>query len=170
MLMVKQQVDDQDYDYENRINRHLSKCKEVLSQNDCELVKKYHIQMIITSMVIATQSKNLEIIASLSSIIDQELTTMTRDSINGLVATVMQNYSQNGRETHTSYDHKKILKLFFRFMKLGNRLHAKVGTPDELFDVQMKEVQNDLSKEQLVDERDISSLITNSMNPRDKAM
>ena len=80
MLMVKQQVDDQDYDYDNRINRHLSRCKEVLSQNDCELVKKYHTQMIITSMAIATQSKNLEIIASLSSMIEQRMDyTSTKD-------------------------------------------------------------------------------------------
>jgi integrase/recombinase XerD len=170
MLMVKQQVDDQDYDYDNRINRHLSKCKEVLSQNDCELVKKYHTQMIITSMAIATQSKNLEIIASLSSMIEQEWTTMTKDSINNLVAVVMQNYSKNGQETHTSYDHKKILKLFFRFVKLGNRLHKKVGTPDELFDVEMKEVSNNLVREQLIDEDDLLKLIDNSMNPRDKAM
>jgi hypothetical protein len=39
MLMVNQQADDQDYDYDNRINRHLSRCKEVLSQNDYELVR-----------------------------------------------------------------------------------------------------------------------------------
>ena len=168
--MVKQQADDRDYDYDNRINRHLSKCKEVLSESDYTLVKKYHTQMIITSLAVATQSKSLEVIASLSTLIDQEWTTMTRDSINGLVATVMQNYSKNGKETHASYDHKKHLKLFFRFVKLGNRLHSKVGTPDELFDIQMKEVQNDLSREQLIDENDISSLIANSMNPRDKAM
>ena len=170
MLMVKQQVDDQDYDYENRINRHLSKCKEVLSQNDCELVKKYHTQMIITSMAIATQSKNLEIIASLSSMIDKEWTTLVKDDINNLVAVVMQCYSKNGQETHTSYDHKKILKLWFRFVKLGNRLHKKVGTPDELFDVEMKTVPNNLVREQLIDEKDISALITHSLNLRDKAM
>ena len=69
MLMVKQQVNDYDYDYDcdDRINRHLSKCKEVLSESDYTLVGKYHTQMIITSIAVATQSKNLEIIASLSS-------------------------------------------------------------------------------------------------------
>jgi hypothetical protein len=41
MLMVKQQVDDQDYDYDNRINRHLKKLKDCVSQSDCELVKKF---------------------------------------------------------------------------------------------------------------------------------
>ena len=67
MLMVKQQVNDYDYDYDNRINRHLSKCKEVLSESDDALVKKYHTQMIITYLAVATQSKNLEMMASLSS-------------------------------------------------------------------------------------------------------
>ena len=65
--MVKQQVDDHDYDYDNRINRHLRKLKECVSQNDYSLVEKYHTQMIITSMAVAAQSKNLEIMASLSS-------------------------------------------------------------------------------------------------------
>ena len=170
MLMVKQQVNDYDYDYDNRINRHLTKCKEVLSKSDYTLVGKYHTQMIITSMAVATQSKNLEIIASLSSMINQEWTTLVKDDINNLVAVVMRNYAKNGQETHTSYDHKKILKLWFRFVKLGNRLHKKVGTPDELFDVEMKEVSNNLVREQLIDSDDLFQLIANSMNPRDKAM
>ncbi|HIH99822.1 MAG TPA: hypothetical protein HA352_04995, partial [Nitrosopumilus sp.] len=164
--MVKQQVNDYDYDYDNRINRHLTKCKEVLSKNDYTLVGKYHTQMIITSMAVATQSKNLEIIASLSSMINQEWTTLVKDDINNLVAVVMRNYAKNGQETHTSYDHKKILKLWFRFVKLGNRLHKKVGTPDELFDVEMKEVSNNLVREQLIDSDDLFQLIANSMNPR----
>ena len=65
--MVKQQVNDYDYDYDNRVNLHLSKCKEVLSESDNALVKKYHTQMIITYLAVATQSKNLEMMASLSS-------------------------------------------------------------------------------------------------------
>ena len=147
MLMIKQQVNDYDYDYDydydhdhdydHRINHHLAKCKEVLSESDYELVTKYHTQMIITSMAVATQAKNLEVIASLSSMIDQEWATMTKDNIHNLVVNVMRNYSSNGQETHSSYDHKKILKLWFRFVKLGNRLHKKVGIPDELFDVEM---------------------------------
>ena len=30
--MIKQQVNDYDYDYDNRINRHLAKIKECVSQ------------------------------------------------------------------------------------------------------------------------------------------
>jgi len=170
MLMVKQQVDEQDYDYDNRISRHLAKIKECVSQSDYTLLEKYHTQMIISSMAMATQAKNLEIISSLSTMIDQQWNTMTKDNINNLVANVMRKYSNNGQETHASYDHKKILKLWFRFVKRGNRLHKKVGTPDELFDVEMKEVQNNLVREQLIDEKDIAALIEHSMNPRDKAM
>ena len=50
--MVKQQVNDYDYDYDNRINRHLSKCKEVLSESDYTLLKKYHTQMIIGTIMV----------------------------------------------------------------------------------------------------------------------
>jgi len=168
--MAKQQADDQDYDYDNRIRRHLANCKERLSQSDYKLVEKYHTQMILTSLKVATQSKSLEVIASLSDMIDQKWKTMTRENINTLVANVMIRYSNNGQETHATYDHKKHLKLWFRFVKLGNRLHKKVGTPDELFDVEMKEVPNNLAREELVTDKDITALIANSLNLRDKAM
>ena len=170
MLMSKQQLVDQDYDYDNRIRRHLANCELRLSKSDYKLVEKYHTQMILTSLKVATQSKSLEVIASLSDMIDQDWTTMTKEDINTLVANVMIKYSNNGQETHATYDHKKHLKLFFRFVKLGNRLHKKVGTPDELFDVEMKEVPNNLAREELVTDKDIAALIAHSMNPRDKAM
>ena len=112
--MVKQQFND--YDYDNRINRHLAKIKKCVSQSDYTLIEKYHTQMIISSMTVATQAKNLEVIASLSTMIDQEWNTMTKDNINNLVVNVMRNYSEKGQETHASYDHKKILKLWFRFV------------------------------------------------------
>ena len=114
--MAKQQFNDYDYDYDNHINRHLAKIKKCVSQSDYTLIEKYHTQMIISSMTVATQAKNLEIIASLSTMIDQEWNTMTKDNINNLVVNVMRNYSEKGQETHASYDHKKILKLWFRFV------------------------------------------------------
>jgi integrase/recombinase XerD len=170
MLRAKQQADDQDYDYDNRIRRHLANCEERLSQSDFKLVLKYHEQMILTTRKVATISKNLEVIASLSNMIDQEWTTMTRESINTLVANAMIKYSDNGQETHATYDHKKILKMFFRFVKRGNRLHKKVGTPDELFDIEQREVPNKLAREDMVTDQDIAALIAVSLNPRDKAM
>ena len=170
MLRAKQQADDEDYDYDNRIARHLANCKETLSQSDFKLVEKYHEQMILTSLARATIAKNLEVIASLSDMIDQEWTTMTRENINTLVANVMIKHSDNGQETHSTYDHKKHLKLWFRFVKLGNRLHKKVGSPDELFDVEMKEVPNKLARDELVTDKDITALIAVSLNLRDKAM
>jgi hypothetical protein len=112
--MVKQQFND--YDYDNRINRHLAKIKKCVSQSDYTLVEKYHTQMIISSMAVATQAKNLEVIASLSTMIEQEWNIITKDDINNLVANVMRKYSENGQETPASYDHKKILKLWFRFV------------------------------------------------------
>ena len=170
MLRAKQQADDQDYDYNNRIARHLRNCKERLSQSDFKLVQKYHEQMILTTCGVATVSKNLEEIASLSDMIDQEWTTMTRENINTLVANVMIRYSKNGQETHASYDHKKILKMWFRFVKRGNRLHKKVGSPDELFDIEQRAVPNKLAREDMVFDQDIAALIANSLNIRDKAM
>ena len=39
--------------------------------------------------------------------------------------------NEKGQETNYTYDHKKILKLFFRWFKLGSRDFKDVGDPAE---------------------------------------
>jgi hypothetical protein len=53
----------------------------------------------------------------------------------------------SGQETNTSYDHKKILKIFFRWIKLGSREFQEVGDPDETRWIKPKRVKDNLSRE-----------------------
>jgi len=47
---------------------------------------------------------------------------VTKNDIDILVLEIIQKHSdESGKETNYSYDHKKILKIFIRWMKLGSR-------------------------------------------------
>ena len=92
------------------------------------------------------------------------------DDIKELVYNIVTQYSNNGQETHTTYDHKKILKIFFRWVKLGSRSKSEVGDPDETKSVKMKSVKNKLAREQLLTDEDLTKMLNNTLNLRDKAM
>ena len=90
--------------------------------SDYRLVEKYDTVMEVGSLKLATRTKHLEIILSLSRMLSKKSwISLSRDDINTLVIVVMRSYSADGEETNTTYDHKKILKIFFRWLKLGSR-------------------------------------------------
>ena len=76
----------------------------------------------------------------------------------------------NGQESNSSYDNKKILKIFFRWFKLGSREFKDVGDPEETKKVKLKRVKDMIVRESLIDERDFANLISNcGENLRDRA-
>lgn len=60
----------------------------------------------------------------------------------------MDAYSKNGKDTNYNYNHKKILRMFFRWLKLGNRDYKyclkkyKTGDPPETEDIIMRKPDN----------------------------
>ena len=57
---------------------------------------------------------------------------MSGDDIDNLIRRTMDNYGNTkGKETETSRDHKKVLKIFFRWYKLGSRSFKEVGDPTQ---------------------------------------
>lgn len=83
----------------------------------------------------------------------------------------MQLYaSQNGQETNTTWDHKKILKIFVRWIKLGSREFREVGNPSEIKNVKLKKVKDKIAREDLLTDDDVSKLLyACSGNLRDQA-
>ena len=83
----------------------------------------------------------------------------------------MQKYaSQDGQETNSSSDHKKILKIFFRWIKLGSRNFNEVGDPDETKRVKIKKVKDKIIREDLITEADVTRLLhACKENQRDRA-
>lgn len=164
-----QKVDSQYY-YDGRIKSSKKSLKKILIPSDYRLVEKYDKIMIVGSLKDATRAKHFEIILSLSRMLSKKSwVSLTRDDIIELVSVVMQSYSTNGEETNTTYDHKKILKIFFRWLKLGSREFRVVGDPPEVKDVRCRTVADKLVRESLVTPEDLDKMLRNCFNLRDKA-
>ena len=78
--------------------------------------------MLCSSMAKATRHKHLQTILNLTRYLKKDWDAATANDIGSLVVEIVRRYANdNGQETYTSYDHKKILKIFFRWIKLGSR-------------------------------------------------
>lgn len=155
---------------QKRIAHILSKCKSELSETNYLLIQKYDRAMVNETLGYATRIENLDIILSLSRMLRQEWATATKDDIEKLVYEIMSKYSRNGQESHSSWDHKKMLKIFFRWVKLGSRSYQDVGNPPETDKIKLKSVKNRIVREQLLTDDEVVSLLRHSKNQRDKAM
>jgi integrase/recombinase XerD len=158
------------HDYDTVITSTLKKVEDELSAKDVELIKKYNTEMVGEALSKATRLKNLATILSLSRIKTKDWQNLTKDDINSMVSQVMTTYSENGQETYTTWDHKKILRIFFRWIKLGSRDSKDVGDPEETKHIRLKPVKNKIVREQLITEEDLNSLLKACVgNQRDKA-
>jgi integrase/recombinase XerD len=104
--------------------------------------------MVNASLAKATRIKQLNMIISLSRILRKNWVDVTKDDIDELVFKVMERYSdQNGKETNTTWDHKKVLKSFFRWVRLGSREKLEVGDPPETKDVKIRKVRSKIVRD-----------------------
>ena len=142
-----------------------------LSENNVKLIVQYDMEMVRQSIAIATRQKHLRTLLGLSRLLQKDWKSVTKNDIEKLVYDIMQNHADpSGKETNYSYDHKKILKIFFRWMKLGSREFVEVGDPPETARVRMKKVRDKIIREDLLTDGDISRLLfACGENARDRA-
>lgn len=128
--------------------------------------------MVSLSMAKATRRLHLRTLLSLSRMLEKNWNTVTKSDIDELVYKIMQKYaSGDGQETNTSSDHKKVLKIFFRWFKLGSRDFNEVGDPDETKRVKIKKVKDKIIREDLITEADLTKLLhACKENQRDRAL
>ena len=69
---------------------------------------------------------------------------MIKEEIDVVFKLVQTYGDSDGKETNTTYDHKKILKIFYRWFKLGPREFKEVDNPSETMDVRLRPVKNTL--------------------------
>lgn len=163
--------DEKDYYYPNRIANSKKQLKKILIPSDYRLIEKFDNVMTLECLADATKSKSFETILSLSRLLSKKnWMNLTIDDIDSLVTTVMRIYSKNGQETNTTYDHKKHLKIWFRWLKLGDRSFKNVGDPPEVKNVKTKTVPDKIVRESLVTEDEIKLILNKCLNPRDRAM
>lgn len=143
-----------------------------LSFENISLIKKYDREMVSQSIAIATRQKHLRTLLTLSRLLKKNWKGVTKEDIDDLVFLIMDQFAdESGQETHYSYDHKKILKIFFRWYKLGSREFIQVGDPPETKNVKMKKVKDKIAREDLLNEEDrIKILYACGENARDRAL
>ena len=153
----------------NQINNQIER---ELSSENVSLIKRYDREMVSQSIAIATRQKHLRTLLTLSRLLNKNWEDVRKDDIDELVFRVMDQFAdENGQETHYSYDHKKILKIFFRWYKLDSREFIQVGDPPETKNVRMKKVKDKIAREDLLDEADrIKLLHACGENARDRAL
>lgn len=169
--MTKNEIDIYDYDRRIEGTKKLIRNDPKISEDTIKIIEEYDRLMIRESLAKATRLKHLQVLLTLSRLLPVEWKHVTKSDIDNLVTKIAELYSDDsGRETHTTFDHKKILKIFFRWMKLGSRDFRKVGDPIETKDVRIKKVKDRVSREDLITDDELSRLLTACMeNPRDRA-
>lgn len=142
-----------------------------LSPENVKLIRKYDQTMTNLSIAIATRQKHLRTLLNLTRFLGKNWTDATKDDIDELVYKIMDRYSdETGKETNYSYDHKKILKIFFRWVKLDSREFKEVGDPPETKHVKMRKVRDKIAREDLLVESDLTRLLhVCGENQRDRA-
>ena len=159
------------YDYDKRIARTLDLINKELSQQNIKIITQYHKIMIIESLSKALQNKHLQTILSLTRFLGKDWTNVTQSDLDDVVSKIVQKHSPNGQETNTTHDHKKILKIFYRWFKLGSRSKLEVGDPPETKHIRIKRVKDKIAREDLLTESDLAELFDACRgNTRDKAL
>ena len=159
------------YDYDDRIKRTFNLIEKELSQNNVELIKKYDRLMILESLAKATRHKHLQTLLNLSRFLAKDWVDAITDDIDNTVMIIHDRYAdERGKETNTTYDHKKVLKIFFRWLKLDSRSFTEVGDPNETKHIKMKRVADKISREELITEDDLTRILhVCGENQRDRA-
>lgn len=158
------------YDHNKMIEQTFSLFHRDLSQEHYTLAKKYDVAMVKDTLGKATRLKQLKTLLSLGRLLGKDWSVCTKDDVDYLVVKIMDQYSKSGKETETTRDHKKVLKLFFRWYKLGSRNFRKVGDTPETRDITVKRPTDKLVRENLLDEKDLANLLKAcGENARDRA-
>lgn len=159
------------YNYDHRIEYVFKQIQREFSTENLALIQKYDKLMVSLSMAKATREKHLKTILNLNRFYEnRDWEKITKEDILDLVYKIMKTYSSDGQETNTTWDHKKILKIFVRWFKLGSREHSEVGDPEETRLVKLKKVRDTIARENLLTESDRTRLLHVATHPRDKAL
>jgi len=147
------------YFYDKQLQQVFDLIKKDLSTEDHNLAKRYNITMVKDTLSKPTRLKNLKIFLNLGRLVNKKWSKVTKNDIDHLIVKIMDQYSNQGKETETSRDHKKILKMFHRWYKLGSRSFKEVGDPPETAGIRLKKPSEKIVRENLIDEQDISNLL-----------
>lgn len=159
------------YKLDKQLSRVWKQIKSTLSDDSVQLMEKYDTELVNLGIAKATRIKQLKIIHSISRKINKNWNEVTKNDLDKLVKDIMNEHGDvNGDETESSRDFKKVLKLFFRWFKLGSRDYKEVGDPEETRKIRLRKPKDKITRENLLEDQDLEKLlIACGENLRDRA-
>ena len=178
--MTRQRIDSVKkidiHDWQHKIDLLYKQLQAELSEYNFELIQKYDKEMVVQGIKNPTRHLHLNRLLSLSRRLKKDWKDATKDDIKNVIFVIMKTYSDDGEETEYTYDHKKILKIFLRWHKLGNRSFQyclkkyRIGDPPETEDIVMKKPKSKLKRDDLISDTEKQWLLEACQSSRDKAL
>jgi integrase len=149
------------HDYDHRLDGLHKKAKKELSKRNLILFQDYDKSMVRLPLAKATRTKHLSTILTETRMINKDWKDVLRADIDELVYKIMETYSdEKGQESNTSYDMKKILRIFYRWVKTGSRLKKPNEIdPYEIQGITLGKVKDKIAREDLLDDDDLEKLL-----------
>jgi len=159
------------YQIAKTIKRIENTINSEFSPDNTKLILDYDKEMVRQSISIAARRIHLRGLLNLTRLLKKDWKDITKNDIEDLVFQIMDIYSdERGQETWSTFDLKKVLKIFFRWYKLGSRSFKDVGDPQETKQVKLKHVRDSLGREDLITEDDLKKILKACReNQRDRA-
>jgi integrase len=159
-----------DYRFSEKIEGSKKRIKELMSQEEYAILEKYEIEMVKSSLADGTKAKNYDEILGLTRMLKGNWLDVNQDDIDSLVVSIMNRYSDNGKETNSTSDKKRFLKIWFRFVRLGSRSFKRVGDPVETHGLEIKSIDSKITRMQLITPEEKKKLLDACTNLRDKCL
>jgi len=145
--------------------------KENMTNAEYKVLLKYEVEMVAESLADTTRRKNFSMIWSLTKMLNGNWLKLNQDDIDSLVVKIMTDHGNHGKESATSYDNKRFLKVWYRFVKLGTRHKDLLGDdPKETKRIISKNVQPKMTDMDMIPREEIKKVIDCCTTIRDKAL
>ena len=164
------------HDWKHKIDRLYKQIESEFSESNLNLIKNYDMEMVNQGIKKPTRFLHLTHLKNLTKLLEKNWKDITKQDVKNIIFQIMDRYSDDGQDTEYTYDHKKVLKIFVRWDKLGNRSYQyclkkyKIGDPEETEDIVMKKPVSRLKGDDLISDEEKEWLIEACNNHRDKAL
>ncbi len=166
-----------DYRYLQKLAGTKRLLKNAFTKEEFEVLEKYEIVLVKEAKSDATRVKNFDMIWGNTKLLNgKNWLKLTQRDIDQLVIDIMDKYGKNGKETATSSDRKRFLKIWYRFVKYGirdfkeaERVHG-AGDPIETRGIVAKNVVKQFSPDDMITLEEKKKIIDACPTLRDKAL
>ena len=166
------------HDYDKKLESLYRRLETELSEQNRQTIKDYDTNAVNQGIGKAARIKHIQVLLQLSPLFNNKnWKDITKSEIGSVIVQIMDKHSSKGQETNTTYDFKKVIKIFFRWLKLGHRHHKtclikfRIGDPPETEDIVTGRPEDNIVREDLITPDERTRLLRAcGENLRDKAM